>query len=220
MRFAYTQTYWPQPVNSENFLRPGQIDVYVPGASGCGEIGASNGAEVRAASIAVDHLDLYRGYKAGERLFDICETDSSGWAEVYFALFDDHGELLEDVIKEPGITSILLLTKAVFHPALGDWRSFIIAQIAELFPVESLLMTRRATLGLPNIELADLGFHRIASSELIVRESMLRHPYDVLNESRAAESLTLPQTDIAVVDQLWRQSSGTWGRQLQDAGSR
>jgi hypothetical protein len=79
-------------------------------------------------------------------------------------------------IKE--ITShVMLVYGAVFHPSIHPYRQGILDSALNLFGEESVAVMWKDTSGLSETELADLGFCKIAGSELIFRHSALRTPF-------------------------------------------
>ena len=110
-------------------------------------------------------------------LFEVCDNDSQGLHEVHSILTKGGQEFRPDLrIKE--ITShVLFLYGAVFHPSIHPYRQGILQAAFTLFGEESLAVMWKDTSGLSETELADLGFCKIAGTELIYRHSALRTPF-------------------------------------------
>jgi hypothetical protein len=82
---------------------------------------------------------------------------------------------------------------AVFHPSIHPYRQGVLDAALNLFGEESVAVMWKDTSGLPETELADLGFCKIAGSELIYRHSALRtafhdaHPTGQKTDAAVAE---------------------------------
>jgi hypothetical protein len=66
---------------------------------------------------------------------------------------------------------------AVFHPSIHPYRQGILDAALNLFGEESVAVMWKDTSGLSEMELADLGFCKIAGSELIYSHSALWTPF-------------------------------------------
>jgi hypothetical protein len=69
---------------------------------------------------------------------------------------------------------VMFLYGAVFHPSIHRFRQGILDTAFKLFGEESLAPMWLETSGLPEADLADLGFKKIAGEALIFRHSALR----------------------------------------------
>ena len=72
---------------------------------------------------------------------------------------------------------VMFVYGAVFHPSIHPYRQGILDAALKLFGEESVAVMWKDTSGLSETELADLGFCKIAGSELIFRHSALRTPF-------------------------------------------
>jgi len=133
--------------------------------------------EYTVGKLAMDQILWADAIVEGVSLFEVCDNDSQGLHEVHSILTKGGQEFRPDLrIKE--ITShVLFLYGAVFHPAVHPYRRGILQAAFTLFGEESLAVMWKDTSGLSEPELADLGFCKIAGSDLIFRHSALRTPF-------------------------------------------
>jgi hypothetical protein len=131
--------------------------------------------------LAVDQILWMDAIIDGVSLFDICDNDSQGLHEVHTILTKGKQEFRPDLkIKE--ITShVMFVYGAVLHPSIHPYRQGILDAALNLFGEESVGVMWKDTSGLSEAELADLGFCKIAGSELIFRHSALRTPFHDAN---------------------------------------
>ena len=153
----------------DNYIRHLEISV------GCYDEDALN--EYIVGKLAVDQIMWMNAIVDGVSLFEICDNDSQGLHEVHTILTKGKQEFRPDLkIKE--ITShVMFVYGAVFHPSIHPYRQGILDAALNLFGEESVAVMWKDTSGLSEAELADLGFCKIAGSELIYRHSALRTPF-------------------------------------------
>jgi hypothetical protein len=87
----------------------------------------------------------------------------------------------------------MFLYGAVFHPSIHPYRQGVLDAALNQFGEESVAVMPKKISGLSEPELADLGFCKIAGSELIYRHSALRTPFHDANP-------TGQNTDAAVAE--------------------
>jgi hypothetical protein len=127
--------------------------------------------------LAIDHILWAQAQVDGVSLFDVCDNDSQGLHEVHAILTGGKEDFLRALrIKEP-VDHVLFLHAAVFHPAIHPARQGILDAAFHLFGELSLAVMWRDTGGLPEADLAALGFARIAGAELIYRHLAVRTPF-------------------------------------------
>ena len=133
-----------------------------------------NGDRVVLGKIAGDQLMLAEAELDDEDIFEICDQDSQGLYEVYEALFDKGGEFQHELALNEPTAFILFLWRSVFHPKLKPYQQAILEAVANLFGNEGVLAMWRHVGDISDKELADLGFRKIAGTELIFRHLALR----------------------------------------------
>ena len=78
MEFRCQFTYMPQPCEPGFYIRPMTIDIFC----------LHEVENELAGRLAIDHLDLMRANSDGVNVFDICDSDSQGWGDVYEATLE------------------------------------------------------------------------------------------------------------------------------------
>jgi hypothetical protein len=100
---------------------------------------------------------------------------------------------------------VATLYGAVFHPAIHSYRQGILDTAFNLFGEESLALMWLDTSGLPEADLAELGFKKIAGEKLIFRHSAMRNPFsDGHPQGQAADVEALPEYEAWVMKE-WEQ---------------
>lgn len=100
---------------------------------------------------------------------------------------------------------VIFLYGAVFHPSIHSFRQGILDAAFNLFGEESVALMWLETSGLPEADLADLGFKKIAGESLIFRHSALRTPFgDRHPEGQDADVEALPECE-EWVEKAWEE---------------
>jgi len=108
--------------------------------------------------LVMDQILWYEALTDGVPLFDICDNDSQGLHEAHVILTNGHDTFRPDLgIKEP-TSHVMFLYGAVFHPSIHPFRRGILDTAFNLFGEESVALMWLETSGLPESELAELGF--------------------------------------------------------------
>ena len=198
MRFRCQFDYHPRPAEADDFICPMVVEVVCS---------TEAFEEVVAARIAVDRLDLSRATVAGENIYEVCDADSSGWENVYAALFepssDPHDpDLREDFEFDEPIFNLLFVYRTVFHPSLRPWQSFIMHHVSELGGDMSATIMWKSETSLSTAELGRLGFRMIAGEDLLFLPNMLQQEYSPDEEGELFE-LEVPADAEDYVIQEW-----------------
>lgn len=151
-----------------DYVRALELDV-----SGCDD----SGHRILLGKIAADQVLIADAQNHGMSLFDVCDQDSQGLYEAYAALFDDKGEFQPELEIDEPTESLIFVWRAVLHARLRPYLQGVIDTIGTLFCNETVLVLWYRTSGMSDPELAELGFRRIAGSELIYRHSALRSAF-------------------------------------------
>lgn len=204
MRFSCAFDYYPAPAEDCQYINPAVIEVYGWG---------TDGSEQLIAKLAIDHLDLTRAATAGVSIYDVCDSDSSGWEAVYSILLQpgqDFAEPKEELNFDEPIFDLLFLYCSVFHPSMDRWRLFILDHAARLFGESSAMVMWGNETGLASSDLARLGFRRIAGTTLLFRPNMLVNDYS--QDSLEQDSR---EADLFEVDgQLGNEVESEWNRRM------
>ncbi len=145
-----------------DYVRSLQLDI-----SGCD----ADGNRILLGKMAADQVLVADAQVEGMTLFDVCDQDSQGLHDAYVALFDENGEFQSELNLEDHADTLIFIWRAVVHPRLLPYLPGVLATIGSLFSEATVVAMWHSTTGLPDAELASLGFHRIAGSGLIYRHS-------------------------------------------------
>lgn len=163
--------------------------------------------------LAMDQIHWANALVDGVSLFEICDNDSQGLHEVHTILTKGKQEFRLDLkINEP-VDHVMFLYGAVFHPSIHAYRQGILAATFRLFGEMSLAVMWKDTSSLSESELADLGFCKIAGSDLIFRHSAVRTKFgDEHPTGQDADVVALPEYEEWVEEQ-WKRFTGPAGSQ-------
>jgi hypothetical protein len=156
-------------IDLDDYVRHLEISVVCYGEDGLDEYTVGK--------LAMDQVLWSDAIVEGVSLFDVCDNDSQGLHEVH-SILTKGGYEFRPALRINEITNhVLFLYRAVFHPAIHPYRQGILHTAFTLFGEESVAVMWKDTSGLSEANLADLGFCKIAGSDLIFRHSALRAPF-------------------------------------------
>ena len=159
--------------------------------------------------LAVDQIMWMNALVDGVSLFEICDSDSQGLHEVHTILTKGKQEFRPDLKIKEVTSHVMFVYWAVFHPSIHAYRQGILDAALNLFGEESVAVMWKDTSGLSETELADLGFCKIAGSELIYRHSALRTPFhDAHPTGQDAIDAVAEPEDEEWVMQEWKRFEG------------
>jgi len=155
--------------------------------------------------LAMDQILWNDALTDGEPLLDICDNDSQGLHEAHVILTNGHDSFRPDLGIEEVTSHVMFLYGAVFHPSIHPFRQGILDAAFNLFGEESVALMWLDTSGLPESDLAELGFRKIAGEKLIFRHSALRTPFsDRHPQGQDADVDVLPECEEWVMKEWER----------------
>jgi hypothetical protein len=113
----------------------------------------------------------------GESLFEICDNDSQGLSDVFAALCDESGAVRAEFEIEDVFNHVLFVYQVVLHPEIKPYTKAILDVAVDLLGHEALIVMWRGIGGIPESDLAELGFRIVVRSELICRHSVFRSKF-------------------------------------------
>jgi hypothetical protein len=166
-----------------------------------------SGERIILGKIVADLLPIADVVNAGERLYDVCDADSAGWEQVYTILFEKGSEFRPELEIEAGVENVLFVWKSLLHPKLDPYRQGIFDTVGGLFTYATVFAMWNHAMHLTDKELAELGFRKIARSELIYRDMTLITAYSKKNPSGTEVRLDFEPTkeDEEWVAQRWNE---------------
>jgi hypothetical protein len=155
--------------------------------------------------LAMDQILWSDALADGVTLFDICDNDSQGLHDVHFILTKGHDYVRPDLRIKGTTNHVVFLYGAVFHPTIHAYRQGILDTAFNLFGGESVALMWLDTSGLPEADLAELGFKKIAGENLIFRHSAHRTPFsEWQSQGQDADVEALPEYEEWVMKE-WEQ---------------
>lgn len=151
-----------------DYVRVLKIDIF-----GCDAVGE----RILLGRIAADQVLVGDARTEDMSLFDVCDQDSQGLHNAYVALFDEQGEFQPELEVEDFTDHFIFVWRAVLHSRLSPYLQGIIDTIGTMFGSECVLGMWHQTTDLSDAELSQLGFRRIAGSNLIYRHSALKSDF-------------------------------------------
>ena len=125
--------------------------------------------------------------------------------EAHVILTNGNDSFRPDLGIKEATNHVMFLYGAVFHPAIHPFRQGILDTAFNLFGEESVALMWLETSGLPESELAELGFKKIAGEALIFRHSAIRTPFsDRHPQGQDADVEALPEYE-EWVEKEWAQ---------------
>ena len=157
----------------------GDPSEYVQKITGTVQALTDDGAEEQAGSITLRLVSAAEAANNGESLYDVCDADSALLESVYVALFDDDGELREELDIEPAWSNLLVVENVNVEPAYRDStaRVQMIETAMSVFCDAGLVIAVEESLKLSLAEWRQVGFQRIAGSGLVIRDQLRINPY-------------------------------------------
>lgn len=161
--------------------------------------------------LAMDQILWADAIVDGVSLFEICDNDSQGLHEVHMILTKGKQEFRPDLKINEVTSHVMFLYGAVFHPSIHPYRQGILDAAFNLSGEESVAVMWKDASGLSESELADLGFCKIAGSDLIFRHSALRTPLgDQFPKGQDSDVVAEPEYE-EWVEQEWERFTGPTG---------
>jgi len=155
--------------------------------------------------LAMDQILWSDALADGVPLFDICDNDSKGLHEAHVILTNGQDSFRPDLRIKEVTNHVMFLYGAVFHPSIHACRQGILDTAFNLFGEESVALMWLDTSGLPESDLAELGFKKIAGEALIFQHSALRTPFgDRHPHGQDADVEVLPEYE-EWVEKEWQQ---------------
>jgi hypothetical protein len=168
--------------------------------------------EYSVGKLAMDQVLWADALVDGVSLFEVCDSDSQGLHEVHLVLTNGGQEFRPDLRINEITSHVFFLYGAVFHASVHPYRQGILQAAFTLFGEESLAVMWKDTSGLSEVDLADLGFRKIAGSDLIFRHSALRTPFGERFPKGQDADVVATAAFEEWVEQQWKRFGGPPGQ--------
>lgn len=128
-----------------------------------------------------ERLDWFAAERCGYSVAAICDQASGTWMQILETLCHRGGESFrKDLGIDSFVSEIVFLHEILLHPEIRDRTSIVDAALRGLSTDNSLLLMyheQSQAYHLEDWECRDLGFKKIARSNLLLRDNHLRYPF-------------------------------------------
>lgn len=140
-------------------------------------------AEFVVGRIWAERLDWLNAEECGYTVASVCDAASGTWIQVLETLSRNGGRTFRDDLQLDGlIVDIIFVHEILLHPEIADRIAVVDAAIRQMAGEQSVvLMYHEQTepRHLEDWECRDLGFKKIARSNLLIKDSHNRYPFGV-----------------------------------------
>ena len=113
----------------------------------------------------------------GESLFEVCDADSQALLDIFTILTKGETDFRKDLAIEDVTQDVLFIHRMILHPDVRSSRTGILEAALTLFGEASLAVMWMGDVDFTQAELAQLGFAKIAGTDLIYRHSSRRSQF-------------------------------------------
>ncbi len=163
--------------------------------------------EVLAGQFAGTRLDLDRVETYGDSVYDVFDARSSELESLYAQLFDCSSDEISDAVTDNVVDEIVYLEHSIIHPALREWRCFLMDHFCNLFGCFAVIAiwdtTSHSTVDLSDDDLERLGFAKVPGTQLLARSNAVRTSYNAHIEPRDAYDAVVPDSAAQYVKDQW-----------------
>jgi len=172
------------------------VDILAPGEFSTGELsggepadGEEEDVEFLVGRIWAERLDWMYAEECGHSVFSVCDATSGTWMQVLETLTRNGGRnFRKDLNLESFINDVVFAHEILIHPEVTDRLSVVDAAIRGISGENSLILTyhdQSEAHHLEDWEYRDLGFKKIARSNLLLKDNHFRYPFgDSYREGR------------------------------------
>ncbi len=164
-----------------DFIVPVLADVVAPGKfSGTGDQEDTD-SEFVVGRMWAERLDWFLADSMGYNHLHICDAVSATWMQVYETIVTKRSSRFrKDLHLESFVTELLFIHEFLIHPDITDRLPLFDATLNGISGENSLVLMHYEQ-GLPHHfedwEYRDLGFKKIARSNLLIRDNHYRYPF-------------------------------------------
>ena len=114
----------------------------------------------------------------GMSLHEVCDAHSGDMEHLYCSLFEPKDEKFQPELElDEFAGAVLFLWNSVLHPKLKAYEAGLLETVGTLLGNETVLVLHRNVTSLTEIELARLGFAKIAETDFIFRHMAVLSPF-------------------------------------------
>lgn len=167
--------------SESDFVVPVLVDIVAPGKFSIDSAHDDLDSEYIVGRLWAERLDWFLAETLGYSPVHLCDAASSTWLQVYETLMSKKGNgFRKDLKLEDPIDDLLFVHEFLIHPDITDRLPVLDAALRGISGHQSLILMHYEP-GEPqpvdNWELRDVGFKKIARSNLLLRDNQCRYPF-------------------------------------------
>ncbi len=195
--------------SESDFVVPILVDIIAPG-----KFNEDSGNEHLASEFTVgrmwaERLDWFLAETLGYHPARLCDAASAIWMQVYETLMNRQGNgFRKDLNIDDFVNEIVFIHELLIHPEITDRLPLLDAAIQGISGENSLVMMHYEQAlphNMEDWEYRDLGFKKIARSNLLIRDNHCRYPFgDAHYAGRVVEFTATAEHEEWLLEQ-WNQ---------------
>jgi hypothetical protein len=185
------------------------VDIIAPGKFKDDSQHDQLSSEFTVGRVWAERLDWFFAESLGYHPAHLCDAVSAIWLQVYETLVSRQGKgFRKDLNLDSFVNEIVFIHELLIHPEITDRLPLIDAAIQGMSGENSLVMMHYDPVlphSIDDWEYRDLGFKKIARSNLLIRDNHLRYPFGEAHAaSRAVEFSATAEHEEWLLEQ-WNQ---------------
>lgn len=164
-----------------DFVVPIVVDVVAPGKFSIDNAHNDLESEYVVGRLWSERIDWFRAEVQGYSHVDLCDSTSATWLQVYETLMSRKGNgFRKDLNLDGLIADLVFVHEFLLHPDITDRLTVLDAILKGISSEQGLVLMNHEAIEdgqLEDWELRDLGFKKIARSNLVLRNNQLRYPF-------------------------------------------
>ncbi len=178
--------------SESDFVVPILVDIVAPGKFSLDSQHEDLDSEYVVGRVWAERLDWFLAETLGYNPVHLCDAASATWLQVYETLMSRRRDSFrKDLELDAFVNEIVFIHELLIHPEITDRLPLLDAAILAISGENSLvLMHYEQALphNMDDWEYRDLGFKKIARSNLLIRDNHFRYPFgDAHGAGRAVE---------------------------------
>ena len=167
--------------NESDFLVPILVDILAPGKFSADPQLDEQDSEYIVGRLWAERLEWNLAQSLGYHPVAVCDAASATWLEVYETIINKRGtNFRRDLELDAFVNDLVFVHEALVHPEIDDRLAVLDAAISSIASPGALELAHHEQAlphHLEDWEYRDLGFKKIARSNLLMRDNRCRYPF-------------------------------------------
>lgn len=163
-----------------DFVIPQLVDIFASG-SFAAESPTESANEYLVGRLWAERMDWFLAKSLGYQAVNLCDAASATWLQVYETLVSRNGRAFRKDLQLDGfVNEIVFIHEFLLHPDIDDRLPWLDAAIQGISGMHSLVLMHFEQESLQHLqawEFRELGFKKIARSNVVMRNGQLRYPF-------------------------------------------